>query len=258
MISRRYVNIDFLHGLASERASGYFENAMRNNGTKNAFTLVELLVVISIIALLLAMLMPSLNRARGLAKSVVCASNQKQIALAFYMYMNSLGKGLFPPYWDNNKSTQPAFQVFLYKDVGSNDKVFKCPAAPSPQHAFWPNTEKTPYFNSYAYNVAIGGYPYYGASGTRYSAGVGKVKLLSLKQPNTIIVFSDIMMSYNKHPLDLNLWGPFWGPFQQSIIADWHKGKSNIIFADFSVAKHPSKEQYSGGKINAGWYPLGR
>lgn len=53
---------------------------------RRAFTLVELLVVISIIALLLAILMPSLQKAREQAKRIQCMSNLRQIALGFYFY----------------------------------------------------------------------------------------------------------------------------------------------------------------------------
>ena len=53
---------------------------------KPAFTLVELLVVISIIALLLAILMPGLGKARELARRMKCGTNLHQLMLAWYMY----------------------------------------------------------------------------------------------------------------------------------------------------------------------------
>lgn len=53
------------------------------------FTLVELLVVISIIALLLSILMPSLQKVRESAKAVVCLSQMKQLSTAVYLYSAS-------------------------------------------------------------------------------------------------------------------------------------------------------------------------
>jgi prepilin-type N-terminal cleavage/methylation domain-containing protein len=60
-----------------------------------AFTLVELLVVVAIIAVLIALLLPSLGRAREMAKRAVCASNLRQNAMACLMYAED-NKGWFP------------------------------------------------------------------------------------------------------------------------------------------------------------------
>lgn len=131
---------------------------MKNN--RNAFTLVELLVVISIIALLLAILMPSLNRARKIAQSVVCSSNMKNIGLAIMTYTEdydqhypllgsrtSTGKlpnwdGGYPapPYWDARimRYMYPEYDVdirmnmqIVLKDYGKMFKIWSCPGISS-------------------------------------------------------------------------------------------------------------------------------
>jgi prepilin-type N-terminal cleavage/methylation domain-containing protein len=56
---------------------------------RNGFTLVELLVVISIIAILLAVLMPSLSKARDQARRIVCASQNKQLTVGCIAYANN-------------------------------------------------------------------------------------------------------------------------------------------------------------------------
>jgi len=65
----------------------YKEPALpRTHSKPSAFTLIELLVVVAIIALLLAMLLPSLSRAKQAARTVMCGSNLRQVAIGWTLY----------------------------------------------------------------------------------------------------------------------------------------------------------------------------
>jgi prepilin-type processing-associated H-X9-DG protein/prepilin-type N-terminal cleavage/methylation domain-containing protein len=75
--------------------NNHTEDSMPRPSRRYAFTLVELLVVIGIIALLISILLPTLNRARESARTIKCASNLRQIGLAMNMYINE-SKGFYP------------------------------------------------------------------------------------------------------------------------------------------------------------------
>lgn len=79
-----------------------FEN--RKKQSVRGFTLIELLVVVAIIALLMAILLPSLGRARDQAKSAACASNLKQIATGMYLYATEYDNFVVPYYTLSTKA----------------------------------------------------------------------------------------------------------------------------------------------------------
>jgi prepilin-type processing-associated H-X9-DG protein/prepilin-type N-terminal cleavage/methylation domain-containing protein len=94
-------------------------------GTLHGFTLVELLVVIGIIALLISILLPALNKARQAAVRVACMSNLRQIGQAVHMYANANG-GVLPEV----QGPQVVNGVTIYTDHPSN-------------HYWWSHVAKT-------------------------------------------------------------------------------------------------------------------
>ena len=145
------------------------------NGLKRyRFTLIELLVVIAIIAILAAILLPSLQSARDRGRATSCANNIKQFAQTWMQYNDDYGQ-LFPSYMnkgggdkyltDRTETSNWAEAVCTSRYWGHYQKVAKmygtttgyrnqlldCPSA-QPDGFKWRKYNSFPISNSYAYN----------------------------------------------------------------------------------------------------------
>jgi len=96
----------------------------RTKPTKRGFTLIELLVVIAIIALLVSILLPSLNRARELAKRAVCKTRLKGLGTAFELY-NQAEKGWM---YNSDDPTTGGNLALLVHGGYASGKNFVCPS----------------------------------------------------------------------------------------------------------------------------------
>jgi len=117
--------------------------------SKRAFTLVELLVVIGIIAILIAILLPALNRAKSQAQFVNCQANLRSIGQAMAIYVNDWKH--YPGGWKNSYTSPWGFcavwPVRLRNAIGGNQKIFYCPArGPEYIWAYESSRPQPPYF----------------------------------------------------------------------------------------------------------------
>jgi prepilin-type N-terminal cleavage/methylation domain-containing protein len=188
----------------------FFKGQIQSMKPGRGFTLVELLLVITIIAILVALLLPVLSSAKARAKRTTCLNNLKQINLGVHMYAGE--------YDDTLPNTGPGTYI-LYKEVVKGyvglhgpssplDKIFACSADTFHYNdsslAYVPHghhEQQTYDFSSYTFNGLnlLTNYPHLADNGIL--PGIGGQKLTAVKNPakTVLVVEASALEPYSWH-----------------------------------------------------------
>ena len=235
-----------------------FRGAHRAAGRSKAFTLVELLVVIGIIAILIALLLPALNAAREQSKSIKCLSNLRSLGQAAFAYAGQNG-GYFPishnsfiDEWDFTQTPSGIRPGILWQG-GTSLAVEQCPSYDAP------STTKSDPFTGYNYNTSYVG----GGVGEVTPLGnphVRPAKLGGIHRSSEIALFGDGQYisgtnKYMRAPLTMSMTDIGDGVGLATRAAGTqgyrHQNRTNVCYCD-GHAESVSDRYTATGTDNAG------
>jgi prepilin-type processing-associated H-X9-DG protein/prepilin-type N-terminal cleavage/methylation domain-containing protein len=174
---------------------------------RHAFTLVELLVVIGIIALLISILLPSLSRAREMGKSIKCLSNLRQLGMATVSYANE--HKTYLPY----PTTTQGEECLWFNCV---DPYLQKLSPANGRTGVAANREYSPFKQCVVYDEFEGGINTSGAqnklkeyartykmnSHLRHNNPASQMKVTELREPTAVVLYGDGMSLDQGGPVD--------------------------------------------------------